>query len=143
MSGSAIANATIFLIHPNGEVLAQTTADANGDWSWIPSPAWPDGTLIDVHTVAPGGFRPPVIRIVIDKTPPATPSVEASNGTHLIGTAEPNSTVTLTINGNTTLTVTAAADGTWSYQPTPHWPTIHPSPSPPLTGPAISVSKPA
>ncbi|KAB0546849.1 BapA prefix-like domain-containing protein [Pseudomonas argentinensis] len=119
LSGSAIANATIFLIHPNGEVLAQTTADANGDWSWIPSPAWPDGTLIDVHTVAPGGFRPPVIRIVIDKTPPAAPSVEASNGAHLIGTAEPNSTVTLTINGNTTLTVTAAADGTWSYQPTP------------------------
>ena len=37
----------------------------------------------------------------------------------MIGTAEPNSTVTLTINGNTTLTVTAAADGTWSYQPTP------------------------
>ena len=116
LSGSATPFATITLMRPNGEVLAETTADANGNWSWIPSPAWPDGTLIDMHTVAPGGFRPPVIRIVIDKTPPAAPTVEASNGAQLVGTAEANSTVKITINGDT-VSVTAAADGTWSYQP--------------------------
>ncbi len=118
LSGSATPFSTITLMRPDGEVLAVTTVDANGNWSWTPSPALPDSTLIDMHTVAPGGFRPPVIRIVIDKTPPQAPTVEASNGAQLVGTAEANSTVKITINGNT-FSVTAAADGTWSYQPIP------------------------
>ncbi|MFB4369389.1 MULTISPECIES: Ig-like domain-containing protein [unclassified Pseudomonas] len=119
LSGSATPNATIELRHADGRLLAQTSADSSGNWSWAPSPAWPDGTIVDVHTIAPNGVRHPVIRIVIDKTPPDTPTVEASNGTLLVGTAEPGSTVTLTIDGNTPVTVTAAADGTWSYQPSP------------------------
>ncbi len=119
LSGSATPNATIELRHADGRLLAQTNADSSGNWSWAPNPAWPDGTIVDVHTIAPNGVRHPVIRIVVDKTPPEAPTVEASNGTLLVGTAEPGSTVTLTIDGNAPVTVTAAADGTWSYQPSP------------------------
>lgn len=117
LSGSATPNATIELRHADGRLLAQTDADSSGNWSWAPNPEWPDGTIVDVHTIAPNGVRHPVIRIVVDKTPPDAPTVEASNGTLLVGTAEPGSTVTLTIDGNAPITVTAAADGTWSYQP--------------------------
>ncbi len=119
LNGSATPNATIILMHPDGQELHRTTADTNGEWRWEGPPVLPHGTIVDVHTIAPNGVPHPVIRVVIDSTPPAPPTVEASNGTLLVGTAEPGSTVALTIDGNAPVTVTAAADGTWSYQPSP------------------------
>lgn len=117
LTGVSVPNATITMMRPDGTVLGQAIADADGNWSYTPSPSWEDGSVIDIHTEHPGGFRPPVIRIVIDRTAPEAPSVEASNGNLLSGTAEPNSTLTLTIGTNALVTVITDADGNWYYSP--------------------------
>ncbi|UCJ17666.1 BapA prefix-like domain-containing protein [Pseudomonas sp. MM211] len=118
LTGVSAPYATIIMMRPNGEELGRTTADVNGNWSYGPIP-WADGSVIDVQAVLANGFRPPVIRIVIDRTPPDAPTVEASNGTLLSGMAEPNSTLTLTFDNGTSVNVNTNANGMWNYSPTP------------------------
>ncbi|MDT1028393.1 Ig-like domain-containing protein, partial [Pseudomonas paraeruginosa] len=56
--------------------------------------------------------------VTVDGVAPATPTVNLSNGSSLTGSAEPNSTVTLTDgNGNPIAEVTADGSGNWSFTP--------------------------
>jgi large repetitive protein len=65
-------------------------------------------------------------RFTIDTTPPGAPvvtsplnnSVTNDNTPAISGTAEPDSTVTVTLNGNAVGTATTSATGTWSFTPT-------------------------
>ena len=117
LSGTSAALASITMVLPSGQVLGTTTADANGNWSFTPSPAWPDGSVVDVQSVLPGGFRPPVVRIVIDAAAPDAPMIEAGDGTRLAGTAEAGSTVSIRIDGGDAIEVATDADGNWQYTP--------------------------
>jgi hypothetical protein len=61
-----------------------------------------------------GGTPPPT-----DTTPPAAPVVAPSRGTTVSGTAEAGATVRIDVNGDGTVeaTVTAGANGAWTYTP--------------------------
>ncbi|MCR7705927.1 Ig-like domain-containing protein, partial [Pseudomonas aeruginosa] len=86
----------------------QTTADANGNWSFTPSTPLPDGTVVNVVARDAAGNSSPPASVTVDAVAPATPTVDPSNGTTLSGTAEPGSSVTLTDgNGNPIGQVTA------------------------------------
>ncbi|WP_334022364.1 Ig-like domain-containing protein, partial [Alteromonas sp. S015] len=101
------------------------TATNNGDGSW---------TLADdvVATLSEGSYTATVTAtddagnvdtdtgtVVIDTSAPATPTVDAGNGTEITGTAEAGATVNVDVDGDGTpdFTVTADSDGNWSVTP--------------------------
>ena len=123
-------------IQPTGEVI-KTTADDNGDWSVTPKQPIPDGP-VDIQVTATdkaGNTSAPTdLPLTIDSTAPDAPKVwlddasdsgvKGDNVTNVTkptidGTAEPKSTVTVTIKETgEVLTTTADASGNWSVTPT-------------------------
>ncbi|WP_259755145.1 Ig-like domain-containing protein [Pseudomonas sp. GCEP-101] len=123
-------------IQPTGEVI-KTIADDNGDWSVTPKQPIPDGPVdIEVTATDKAGntSQPKDLPLTIDTTPPDAPKVwlddasdsgvKGDNVTNVTkptidGTAEPKSTVTVTIKETgEVLTTTADASGNWSVTPT-------------------------
>ncbi|MCS9188732.1 Ig-like domain-containing protein, partial [Pseudomonas aeruginosa] len=118
LSGTAEAGVTIVITDGNGNPIGQTTADANGNWSFTPSTPLPDGTVVNVVARDAAGNSSPPASVTVDAVAPATPTVDPSNGTTLSGTAEPGATVTLTDgNGNPIGQVTADGSGNWTFTP--------------------------
>ncbi|MFF6586660.1 Ig-like domain-containing protein, partial [Pseudomonas aeruginosa] len=117
-SGTAEPGSSVTLTDGNGNPIGQTTADANGNWSFTPSTPLPDGTVVNVVARDAAGNSSPPASVTVDAVAPATPTVDPSNGTTLSGTAEPGATVTLTDgNGNPIGQVTADGSGNWSFTP--------------------------
>ncbi|MCO1703461.1 BapA prefix-like domain-containing protein [Pseudomonas aeruginosa] len=118
LSGTAEPGSSVTLTDGNGNPIGQTTADANGNWSFTPSTPLPDGTVVNVVARDAAGNSSPPASVTVDAVAPATPTVDPSNGTTLSGTAEPGATVTLTDgNGNPMGQVTADGSGNWSFTP--------------------------
>ncbi|WP_273665886.1 Ig-like domain-containing protein [Pseudomonas aeruginosa] len=118
LSGTAEPGSSVTLTDGNGNPIGQTTADANGNWSFTPSTPLPDGTVVNVVARDAAGNSSPPASVTVDAVAPATPTVDPSNGTTLSGTAEPGATVTLADgNGNPIGQVTADGSGNWTYTP--------------------------
>ncbi|MFU7348997.1 Ig-like domain-containing protein [Pseudomonas paraeruginosa] len=118
LSGTAEAGVTLVITDGNGNPIGQTTADANGNWTFAPASQLPDGTVVNVVARDAAGNSSPATSITVDGVAPSAPVVEPSNGSELSGTAEPGSSVTLTDgNGNTIGQVTADANGNWTFTP--------------------------
>ncbi|MCV4112216.1 Ig-like domain-containing protein [Pseudomonas aeruginosa] len=118
LSGTAEAGVTIVITDGNGNPIGQTSADANGNWSFTPGSQLPDGTVVNVVARDAAGNSSPATSITVDGVAPSAPVVEPSNGSELSGTAEPGSSVTLTDgNGNPIGQTTADANGNWSFTP--------------------------
>ncbi|MGG2039180.1 Ig-like domain-containing protein [Pseudomonas paraeruginosa] len=118
LSGTAEAGVTLVITDGNGNPIGQTTADANGNWTFTPASQLPDGTVVNVVARDAAGNSSPATSITVDGVAPSAPVVEPSNGSELSGTAEPGSSVTLTDgNGNTIGQVTADANGNWTFTP--------------------------
>ncbi|QLF34903.1 Ig-like domain-containing protein [Pseudomonas aeruginosa] len=117
LSGTAEPGSSVTLTDGNGNPIGQTTADANGNWSFTPSTPLPDGTVVNVVARDAAGNSSPPASVTVDAVAPATPTVDPSNGTTLSGTAEPGSSVTLTDGGNPIGQVTADGSGNWTYTP--------------------------
>jgi MYXO-CTERM domain-containing protein len=128
-SGTAEANTTV-TIFLGSQQLGTTTADAAGNWTFTPSTPLVAG-LYDVSAVATNAVgntseRSNTNRFTIDTTPPGAPVVtrpvndSVTNDTMpaIAGTAEPESTVTVTLNGTSVGTATTDAAGNWSFTPT-------------------------
>ncbi|EPS9198788.1 Ig-like domain-containing protein, partial [Pseudomonas aeruginosa] len=118
LSGTAEAGVTIVITDGNGNPIGQTSADANGSWSFTPGSQLPDGTVVNVVARDAAGNSSPATSITVDGVAPNAPVVEPSNGSELSGTAEPGSSVTLTDgNGNPIGQVTADGSGNWTFTP--------------------------
>ncbi|MFV9512109.1 Ig-like domain-containing protein [Pseudomonas aeruginosa] len=118
LSGTAEPGSSVTLTDGNGNPIGQTTADANGNWFFMPSTPLPDGTVVNVVARDAAGNSSPPASVTVDAVAPATPTVDPSNGTTLSGTAEPGSSVTLTDgNGNPIGQVTADGSGNWTFTP--------------------------
>ncbi|HBO5135704.1 TPA: BapA prefix-like domain-containing protein [Pseudomonas aeruginosa] len=118
LSGTAEAGVTIVITDGNGNPIGQTTADANGNWTFAPASQLPDGTVVNVVARDATGNSSPATSITVDGVAPSAPVVEPSNGSELSGTAEPGSSVTLTDgNGNPIGQTTADASGNWTFTP--------------------------
>ncbi|MFG8588372.1 Ig-like domain-containing protein, partial [Pseudomonas paraeruginosa] len=119
LSGTAEAGVTLVITDGNGNPIGQTTADANGNWTFTPASQLPDGTVVNVVARDAAGNSSPAASITVDGVAPSAPVVDPSNGSELSGTAEPGSSVTLTDgNGNTIGQVTADGSGNWTFTPT-------------------------
>ncbi|OPD81581.1 hypothetical protein AO940_20015, partial [Pseudomonas aeruginosa] len=118
LSGTAEPGSTVTLTDGNGAPIGQVTADGSGNWSFTPSTALPNGTVVNATATDPSGNTSPGASTTVDSQAPAAPLVDPSNGTTISGTAEPGSSVTLTDgNGNTIGQVTADANGNWTFTP--------------------------
>ncbi|MBG7009622.1 Ig-like domain repeat protein, partial [Pseudomonas aeruginosa] len=119
LSGTAEPGSTVTLTDGNGAPIGQVTADGSGNWSFTPSTALPNGTVVNATATDPSGNTSPGASTTVDSQAPAAPLVDPSNGTTISGTAEPGASVTLTDgNGNPIGQVTADGSGNWSFTPT-------------------------
>ena len=128
ISGKADPMASITLTI-NGDTIT-VTADGAGDWSYTPGADLADGP-VDVEattTNAAGTTSDASVSFVIDTVAPAVmvdvfPNSGVTNDQRLpvSGSAEPGSTVTVTLPDGTMVTVTADPAGRWTYTPTTDW----------------------
>ncbi|MBF8763582.1 Ig-like domain-containing protein, partial [Pseudomonas pudica] len=112
ISGTAEPGSTITLTDGSGNPIGQTTADGSGNWSFTPGTPLPDGTVVNATATDPAGNTSGQGSTTVDGVAPGVPTIDLSNGSSLSGTAEPNSTVTLTDgSGNPIGEVTADGSG--------------------------------
>ncbi|MGW7903502.1 Ig-like domain-containing protein, partial [Staphylococcus xylosus] len=118
VTGTAEANSTVRVIFPSGEVV-EVTADENGNFTAnIPENEELQGgeeiqaTAIDTA----GNISQSGSTTVIDATAPDAPQIShvTSVSTEVIGTAEANSTVTVTFPSGTVVETTADAQGNFT-----------------------------
>ncbi|WP_260923250.1 Ig-like domain-containing protein [Novosphingobium sp. 9] len=137
LDGTAEPGATVRLdLNGDGTVDASVTADTSGHWSYTPPSPLADGTSVTATAVdAAGNVSPPASTVTDSLAPPqpfindamdnagtiqgivvsggftddATPTLE--------GVTEAGASVGIYDNGTLIATVTAAANGSWSYTP--------------------------
>ncbi|MGN6511098.1 MAG: Ig-like domain-containing protein [Chitinophaga sp.] len=127
-AGTAEINSTVTL-YIDGTSVGTATANASGSWTLTPVVPLPDGnhTAYATATDAAGntGSAGNTNTFTVDVTPPAPPvtttpangSATNDNTPAYTGTAEPNSTVTVMVDGLLAGTVTANTSGSWSFTP--------------------------
>ncbi|MCF7480996.1 Ig-like domain-containing protein [Vibrio sp. J1-1] len=116
-----IADATV-VVNVNG-IDYVVTNQGDGTWTLVDNtlPELVDGTYnVSVTATTPTG----VVSlgsgtVVIDTTPPASPLIDASDGTEITGTAEAGSEIQVDVDGDGTPDYTTVADenGDWSITP--------------------------
>ena len=132
ISGTAEAGAKVAITVDGAKSpLASVTAAADGTWTYTPTSTLTDGihSFTAVATDAAGNASTisAAQSLTVDTTPPTAPLIAAfasalsrSNEPTVSGTAEAGAKVAITLDGakNPLASVTAAADGTWTYTPT-------------------------
>jgi uncharacterized protein (TIGR03382 family) len=125
-SGTAEANSTV-AIFVGATQVGTATADSSGNWTFTPTATLADGTyVVTAKATDPAGNTGPTSSgntFTIDTVAPAAPVVTApadgssTNDTTptITGTAEANSSVKVFIGATLVGTVTADAQGAWTY----------------------------
>ncbi|EIM18928.1 biofilm associated protein A [Pseudomonas chlororaphis O6] len=140
LSGKATAGGIVKL-YDGATLLGQTTADAQGNWSFTPAAALADGVhnlTATVTTEAKGESAPTAIfDLTVDTTAPNKPGIDdaqddvgaiqgsVGNGKHtddttptLSGKGEPGSSVNIYDKGDLLGSVTVDENGKWTFTPT-------------------------
>lgn len=119
--GTATPGSTIKVTFPNGST-ASTVTDTNGQWS-IPNPGnLTNGSTITATATDSSGHTSTPSSAIVDTIAPTTPTISSNQPTTdttptLTGTAEPKSTVTISIDGAVAGTAITDASGNWSFTP--------------------------
>lgn len=141
LSGTAEAGSTV-TIYDGGTLLGTAQVQGNGSWTFTPTTPLGNGShsLSVTASDAAGNASAPTagFSIVVDTTPPATPSIasiiddvaggvingpignnQPTNDARptLSGTTEANATVNIYDNGAFVTSVTADGSGNWNYTP--------------------------
>ncbi|QMU29291.1 Ig-like domain-containing protein [Adhaeribacter radiodurans] len=128
INGKAEAGSQV-TIYRNGEAVATVTADETGAWTYTFTTALEDGaqeiTVVATDAAGNSSAKSETLTIRVDTQKPQTPVppvlAGGNNGNTndntptISGTVEPNSIVTIFTNGTGGETITADADGNWSY----------------------------
>jgi MYXO-CTERM domain-containing protein len=129
-SGTAEPNSTVTVIVDGVPLPTTVTADGDGNWSITPTTGLSNGphTVTATATDVAGNTGPQANTntFTVDATIPAAPvitgpldnTVTNDNTPAITGTAPPNSTVTVILNGNPVGNTTADAAGNWTFTPT-------------------------
>ena len=140
LSGKATAGGLV-KIYDNGDLIGDATADAQGNWSFTPPVALPDGLhnlTATVTTEAKGeSEHTPIFDLTVDTTAPNQPSIDdvqddvgvtqgsVGNGKHtddttptLSGQGEPGSTVRIYDYDDLLGSAVVGEDGEWTFTPT-------------------------
>ena len=120
---------SIVTVYVDGKAVGTTKADAAGHYTYTIEPALADGkhnvTVTATDAAGNTSAQSPALSFVIDTQAPAAPTVTTDrtltndNTPTVTGKAEPNSTVTVYVDGKASGTVTADNNGNYSYTITP------------------------
>ncbi|MEW6432682.1 MAG: Ig-like domain-containing protein [Myxococcota bacterium] len=127
-SGTAEAGSTVTL-RVDGSAVGTVTADASGAWTFTPTTPLAEGSHSVSATAADAAGNTSMVSntntFIIDTTAPTAPIITGpANGDStsttptIAGTAEPNSTVTVLVDGVAIGTATADGTGQWTLTPT-------------------------
>ncbi|QRN95703.1 OmpA family protein [Archangium violaceum] len=130
-SGTALPNTTVTVKLPDGTVLCTTTADAAGNWTCTGTRNLPEGSntiQVTAEDASHNVSQPATSTFTVDTVAPAAPTITSpANGSTITeqrptytGTAEPNSTVIVVVDGKEIGRVTASSTGGWSL-PSPDY----------------------
>ncbi|HHM5929432.1 TPA: Ig-like domain-containing protein, partial [Pseudomonas aeruginosa] len=118
LSGTAEPGVRVILTDGNGNPIGQTLADGSGNWTFTPSTPLANGTVVNAVAQDPAGNTSGPASTTVDTVAPATPVINASNGSVITGTAEVGAKVILTDgNGNPIGETTADGSGNWTFTP--------------------------
>jgi hypothetical protein len=118
VSGTAEPLSTITLTDGDGNEIGETTTDEDGAWSFTPDAPLPDGTVVNATATDAAGNTGLAASATVDAIAPTAPTVEASDGSTLSGTAEIGATVILTDgDGNALGEAEVDEDGNWTFTP--------------------------
>ncbi|AUG04133.1 type I secretion target [Pseudomonas sp. 09C 129] len=117
LTGKSDAGATVALTLADGTVVT-TVADDTGLWHFNPNPL-ADGEQGSLQASLNGVQSGSTGTGVTDVTAPAEPVVTQNNQDGLAGTAEPGSTITVSLADGSTVIATVGADGQWNVTPNP------------------------
>ena len=121
ISGTTEAGAFVTAKDDTGNILGTATADSNGDYTITPTAALSEGThyiQVTAEDAAGNSFTVSSVIFTVDTTAPDAPILNPTDGSQVVGTAEPGSTITITDgNGNPIGTTTANQNGNFSYTP--------------------------
>ncbi|WP_347116516.1 Ig-like domain-containing protein [Leclercia sp. S52] len=100
LNGTGEPGSTI-TIYDNGQAVGQTTVGTDGKWSFTPDTPLADGahsiTLTETDLTGNTSDPSAPFAFTIDRTPPDQPTISLiPGGTEVTGSAEPNSTITIT-----------------------------------------------
>jgi len=100
LNGTGEPGSTI-TIYDNGQAVGQTTVGTDGKWSFTPDTPLADGahsiTLTETDLTGNTSDPSAPFAFIIDRTPPDQPTISLiPGGTEVTGSAEPNSTITIT-----------------------------------------------
>ncbi|MFN6651473.1 Ig-like domain-containing protein [Enterococcus gallinarum] len=122
--GKAVANAAIEITNAQGEIVGSGTADDDGNYriEIAPDQVTPEENLNVTAVVSAGGkdYRSGATTVVVPadnrENQTATPTIDpvSAGDTTVSGTAEPGSTVTITVTGENPITVEADDQGNWT-----------------------------
>ncbi|MFD2571935.1 putative Ig domain-containing protein [Spirosoma soli] len=127
-SGTAVAGSLV-TVFVDGNPLGTTTAEAEGNWRVTATTPLADSPHQVYATATANEVTSPTSNtntFTIDTSAPSAPvvitpangSVLADNSPTYTGTAEPNSTLTVFVDGSAIGTTTAVAGTSWSFTPT-------------------------
>jgi|GEM_PF-1926148 len=128
ISGTAVPGATVN-VSVDGVVVCSAMADAAGNWSCVPTTPLSNGshTVVATATSSTGRTGPAStpVSFNVNTLAPAVPAITGpsdgsttnQNPTTISGTAEPGSTVNVSVDGNPACTATADANGNWTCTP--------------------------
>uniref|UniRef100_UPI0031CDC583 Ig-like domain-containing protein n=1 Tax=Acinetobacter sp. TaxID=472 RepID=UPI0031CDC583 len=139
ITGTAEANSTV-TVSDNGTAIGTAAVNSSGNWTFIPTNPLIDGNHSITATAKDAAGNVSTVSVVadtftLDTTPPAvtiwgaqdhaggdTGNVYSGvtiddNAPTLYGVAEPGSTVTLSQDSGTAVSLTTDANGNWSYTP--------------------------
>ena len=121
ISGHTEAGAFVTAKDDTGNILGTATADSNGNYTINPTTPLSEGThyiQVTAEDAAGNSFTVSSVIFTVDTTAPDAPILNPTDGSQVVGTAEPGSTITITDgNGNPIGTTTANQNGNFSYTP--------------------------
>ncbi|MCU1715768.1 Ig-like domain-containing protein, partial [Pseudomonas sp. 5P_3.1_Bac2] len=119
VQGTAEIGAKVILTDGNGDPLAEVTADGAGNWSYTPSPALLNATVVNAKAVDAVGNSSGTATVTVDSLAPSAPVINPTKGAVLSGTGEIGAVIHLTDGSGAAIgQTTVAGDGTWSFTPT-------------------------
>ena len=114
ITGTAEAGSVITVKDGGGKLIGSATADSNGKFSIVPTTPAADGTTITAVATDRAGNASQPATTTVDGTPPSKPSVDATNGSLITGSAEQGSIVAIR-DGAGNLVGSAAVDSNGRY----------------------------
>jgi hypothetical protein len=118
ITGTAEAGAVVTIRDAGGTVIGSATVLGDGTYSIVPATTPPNGTVLHATATDAAGNTSAQATATVDSAPPPAPTLNATDGSPITGTAEAGALVVVKDGAGTVIgSATALGDGTYSITP--------------------------